>query len=88
MALGSIAKQAPVSSGASNVNNIAFDNSGFVVNVGRGATASSSKTTLPTPGQAVSQALGQVAAVSGGLLGNPLFVIAVGVGLFLYLKHK
>lgn len=88
MALGSVAKPDNVSSGASNVNTLTFDNSGFVVSVGRGATASSSKTSLPTPGQAVSQALGQAAAVSGGLLGNPLFIVAVGVGLFLYLKHK
>lgn len=87
MALGSIAKPAPVSSGASNSSNLSFDNSGFVVNVG-GGSASSVKTSLPTPTQAAQQAAQAVGAVSASLLGNPLFVIAIGVGLFLYLKHK
>lgn len=84
MALGSIAqagKAAP--STAMNTSNIAFDNSGFVVNVGSG-TASSSKAALPSAAQAVQG----VAAGVGSLLGNPLVIVAVGLGLFLYLKHK
>jgi hypothetical protein len=83
MALGSIAKPEPVSSGAQNSANISFDNSGFVVNVGPGS-ATSTKTALPSAGQALQAA----AAGVGGLLGNPVLIIAIGLGLFLYLKHK
>ncbi len=60
-----------------------FDNSGFVVNIGAG-TATSTKTALPTPGQAVAG----VAAGVGSLLQNPAFIIIAGVGLYLFLKHK
>ena len=84
MALGSIAnagKAAP--SSASQQSTAAFDNSGWVVNIG-GGTASSTKTALPT----TSQALGAVAASAGSLLSNPIFIIGVGLGLFLILKHK
>ncbi|MGZ8301216.1 MAG: hypothetical protein ACXW3B_07215 [Telluria sp.] len=60
-----------------------FDNSGFVVNVG-GGSASSTKTAVPSAGEAVRA----VASGFGGLLSNPAFVVLVGLGLFLYLKHK
>lgn len=85
MGLSSVASGAlkPASSGATSNNSSAFDNSGFVVNIG-GGTASSTKTALPT----TAQALGAAAASATSLLGNPMFIIAVGVGLFLFLKHK
>lgn len=83
MALSSIANSPPPSSAAALLVNDTFDNSGFVVNVG-GGSASSVKTALPSAAQAVQAAT----AHAGALLGNPLFVIAVGLGLFLYLKHK
>jgi hypothetical protein len=60
-------------------NSLSFDNSGFVVNVG-GGSASSEKIALPSAAAAV--------AGAGKLLGNPLVIVAVGVALFLYLKHK
>jgi len=85
MGLSSVATAAlkPASSAAQQTNSSSFDNSGFVVNIG-GGTANSSKTQLPTPGQT----LGAAAAHAGNLLSNPIFIIAVGVGLFLFLKHK
>lgn len=83
MALGSIAKQEPVSSGASLQSNVAFDNSGWAVSIGPGA-ATSTKTAMP----GAAQSMQTVAAGVGGLLGNPVVLIAVGVALFLYLKHK
>lgn len=83
MGLTSIAAAPPPSmTSTMNAPNV-FDNSGFVVNVG-GGSASSVKTALPSAAQAV-QAAG---AGLGALLGNPVFIIAVGFGLFLYLKHK
>jgi hypothetical protein len=84
MALGSVAQAASQPAGPSSVlSTTSFDNSGFVVNVGPG-TASSSKTTLPSASQ-----VGQMAAAGvGGLLSNPVTVIAVGLALYLYLKHK
>jgi hypothetical protein len=63
-----------------------FDTSGgFTLNIGAGrAESTATKTTLPTAAQAA-----QVAAAGiGGLLASPVFVIAVGMGLYLYLKHK
>lgn len=83
MALSSIANSPPPSSHAALSSSNVFDNSGFVVNVG-GGSASSTKTALPSATQAVQAA----AAHAGALLGNPLFVIGVGLVLFLYLKHK
>lgn len=84
MALGSVAQAASQPAGPSSVlGTNTFDNSGFVVNVG-GGTASSSKTSLPTAAQAV----GAAVASAGSLLANPVVIIAVGLGLFLYLKHK
>jgi hypothetical protein len=84
MALGSVAKVAAQPAGPSSViAPTTFDNSGFVVNLG-GGTATSTKTALPSAAQAVQAA----AAGVGGLLSNPVLIIAVGLGLFLYLKHK
>lgn len=83
MALGGIAGGAPPSQTATSGNTVNYDNSGWSVNVGPG-TANSTKTSLPTASQAVSAAAG--ATVSA--LSNPIVIIAVGVALFLYLKHK
>lgn len=87
MALSSIANSPPPSSGVSQSLgfNVSFDNSGFVTTNGAGsASATNTKTALPSVGQ-----VGQYAAASvGGLLANPAFVILAGLGLFLYLKHK
>jgi hypothetical protein len=65
-----------------------FDSSGgFTLNIGGGSAHSSTsktQTTIPTAAQAV-----QVAAAGvGSLLSSPAFVVLVGLGLFLYLKHK
>ncbi|MTV36279.1 hypothetical protein [Duganella radicis] len=83
MALGSIAKQEPVSSGASNRSTAVFDNSGFAVSIG-GGTVATSKTDAPT----VPQSVGHVVNGVAGLLSSPVTVIVVGLALFLYLKHK
>lgn len=83
MALGSVASSGPPAMTATSSNNVNFDNSGWSVNIG-GGTASSTKTSLPTTTQAVGAAAG--AAVS--TLSNPLVIIAIGVAVFLYLKHK
>lgn len=74
----------PVGSEAHNTSSSAFDNSGWAVNIGTGASQTTSRTDLPS----TSQALGAAAAQATSVLGNPLFVIAVGVGLFLFLKHR
>ena len=83
MALGSVASAPPPSQTATSGNTVTYDNSGFSVNVG-GGTAQSTKTALPPTAQAVGAAAG--AAVN--TLGNPLVIIALGMALFLYLKHK
>jgi hypothetical protein len=84
MALGSVATEASKPAGPSTAQaSFTYDNSGFVVNVGSGSAASS-KTSLPTASQAVQA----VAAGAGSLLANPIFIIGVGLALFLYLKHK
>jgi len=85
MGMTSVATAAlkPASSGATSTNSTAYDNSGFVVNIG-GGTANSSKTQLPT----AAQTLGAAGAAAGSLLSNPIFIIALGVGVFLLLKHK
>lgn len=85
MGMTSVATAAlkPASSGAQQTASSVFDNSGFVVNVGAGS-ASSSKTALPS----ASQVAGAVASSAGSLLSNPVFIIGVGVALFLFLKHK
>jgi hypothetical protein len=82
MAVGSIANSPPPSSNAQSSTTVTFDNSGFAVSIGGAAT--STKTALPTAAQSVQQA----AAGIGGLLSNPVTVIAIGLALFLYLKHK
>lgn len=74
-------KAAPTS--ANQQSTATFDNSGWNVVIG-GGQASSNKTA--TPG--VSQVAGAVAASAGSLLSNPVFIIGVGVALFLALKHK
>lgn len=83
MALGSIASAPPPSQTAALTSSAVFDNSGWAVNVGSGA-ATSEKTALPSAGETVKA----VASGFGGLLNNPAFLVLVGVGLFLYLKHK
>jgi hypothetical protein len=84
MAVASIANSPPPSSNAqSSTGNITFDNSGWAVNVGgTGTTANTSKA---TPAGAAVQA---VASTVGGLLSNPVVLVALGVGLILYLKQK
>jgi predicted lipid-binding transport protein (Tim44 family) len=64
-----------------------FDNGGdFNLNIGSGQQSATGRTNTSTPAAAqVARAAGQSV---GSLLGNPLFVVLVGVGLFLYLKHK
>lgn len=90
MALGSIASAPPPSQTASLASTNTFDNSGFVVNVGGGyATSTNAKTEMPaTAVPSPVQAARAVTASVGGLLGNPAFVVLVGVALYLYLKHK
>lgn len=83
MALGGIASAPSPSQTATSGNSVNFDNSGWSVNVGAGS-ANSTKTALPT----ANQVAGAVASSAGSLLANPIFIIAVGVGLFLFLKHK
>lgn len=83
MAFGSIAGGAPPSQTATSGNTVTFDNSGFNVSVG-GGTAQSTKTSLPT----ATQALGAAAGTAASVLSNPLVMIALGMALFLYLKHK
>lgn len=83
MALGSIANSPPPSSNAQSSTTVTFDNSGFAVNIG-GGTNSTAKTAIPT----AAQAAGAVASAAGSALSNPLVIIAVGLALFLYLKHK
>jgi hypothetical protein len=64
-----------------------FDNSGdFSVNIGSGQQTPTGRTTTSTPAAAqVARAAGQSV---GSLLGNPAFVVVVGIALFLYLKHR
>ncbi|WP_373986991.1 hypothetical protein [Duganella sp. BuS-21] len=86
MALGSLAKAGSTPAGPSSAvqnSTAVFDNSGWSVNIG-GGSATSSKTELPS----ATQVAGAAAAHVGGLLSNPLFIIGVGIGLFLFLKHK
>jgi hypothetical protein len=78
----------PVATNSHVTGQYDFDNSGgFTLNIGAGtarSTDTKTQTAIPTAAQAA-----QVAAAGvGSLLGNPVFVIAVGLGLFLYLKHK
>lgn len=87
MALGSIASAPGPNQTAALTANNAFDNSGFVVNVGPGTASSTNNKTDPVM-PSVRQAAQAVGAGIGGLLGNPVFVVLVGVGLYLYLKHK
>lgn len=91
MAAGSVAQAAlkPASASNSSPTTIAFDSSGFAVNVGSGS-ASSSKTALPSPvqsAQAVMQGVGAVAAGVGGLFSDPLVIIGGAVAL-LFLMRK
>lgn len=83
MALGSIANSPPPSSNAQSSNAVTFDNSGFSVSVG-GGTAQSTKSPLPNATAAVQHAV----AGMGNLLSSPVTMIAIGLALFLYLKHK
>jgi hypothetical protein len=85
MALGSIASAPPPSMTGHLSSPNTFDNSGFAVNVGGGtAQATSTKTALPSAAQAAQA----VAAGAGSLLSNPAFIVVIGLGLYLYLKHK
>ncbi|MEH6434241.1 hypothetical protein [Massilia sp. DD77] len=85
MALGSIAGSPPPSQTAALNSTTNFDNSGFVVNIGGGtATSTNAKTEMPT----VRETARAVAAGAGSLLANPAFLVLIGVGLYLYLKHK
>ena len=64
-----------------------FNNSGdFNLNIGAGQQSATGRTTTSMPPAAqVARAAGQSL---GSLLGNPVFVVLVGVGLYVYLKHK
>lgn len=86
MAVGGVATAAlkPPSQTTNTGITSTFDNSAWSVNVGPGASQTTSKTDLPT----TAQALGAAAASAGSLLSSPVFIIAVGIGLFLFLKHK
>jgi hypothetical protein len=74
----------PAASEAHKTSSSAFDNSGWSVNIGPGASQSTNRTDLPS----TAQALGAAAASGASLLSNPMFIIALGLGVFLFLKHK
>lgn len=91
MALGSIASAPGPNQTASLASNNIFDNSGFVVSVGGGpatSTNNGNKSTTPGVIPGAAQAVRAVGASVGGLLGNPAFVVLVGVALYVYLKRK
>lgn len=78
----------PVATNSHVSGSYEFDTGGgFTLNIGSGKaeqTANRSRTSLPSAGQAVQAA----AAGVGSLLSSPAFVVLVGLGLYLYLKHK
>lgn len=79
MAAGGVASaalQKPNMTAAQTTGSVAFDNSGWAVNVGPGATQSTSTDRSTT-------ALGV-----SGLLRNPVVLLAIIAGLYYLSKHK
>lgn len=67
-----------------------FDNSGFVVNVGPGSATSANNKTVPTASQQLgttNMLANNATGMIGALLGSPLGLAALGLGVYFFVKH-